>query len=81
MFSSIIPRFLKKDRFAPAPAPMWTDNWTEWDPQNKVYPAPTMTVTGNITSNTTWASGQVVLLSSQCFVKNKNDNCSIILLV
>ncbi|MGZ3900729.1 MAG: T9SS type A sorting domain-containing protein [Bacteroidia bacterium] len=56
--------------FAPTPAPMWTDTWTEWDPQNKVYPAPTMTVTGNITSNTTWATGQTVLLSAQCFVKN-----------
>ena len=30
--------------FAPAPTTMWTDNWTEWDPQNKVYPAPTVTV-------------------------------------
>ncbi|MBA3662832.1 MAG: T9SS type A sorting domain-containing protein [Bacteroidetes bacterium] len=56
--------------FAPAPTNMWTDNWTEWDPQNKVYPAPTITVTGNITTNTTWSSGQTVLLSSQCFVKN-----------
>jgi len=58
--------------FAPAPATMWTDNWTEWDPQNKTYPAPTMTVNGNITSNTTWATGQTVLLSSQCFVKNNS---------
>lgn len=56
--------------FAPAPTNMWTDTWTEWDPQNKVYPAPTMTVTGNITSNTTWSTGQTVLLSAQCFVKN-----------
>lgn len=54
--------------FAPAPAPMWTDTWTEWDPQNKVYPAPTVTITGNITSNTTWSAGQVVLLSAQCYV-------------
>src|SRR5688572_22482978 len=59
--------------FAPAPTPMWTDNWTEWDPQNKVYPAvPNVTITGNITSNTTWSTGQVVLLSSQCFVKNNS---------
>lgn len=58
--------------FAPSPAPMWTDTWTEWDPQNKVYPAPTVTVTGNITSNTTWATGQTVLLSSQCYVKNNS---------
>ncbi|MBA2611646.1 MAG: T9SS type A sorting domain-containing protein [Bacteroidetes bacterium] len=56
--------------FAPAPTPMWTNTWTEWDPQNKVYPAPTMTVTGNITANTTWATGQTILLSSTCFVKN-----------
>jgi hypothetical protein len=54
--------------FAPAPAAMWTDNWTEWDPINKVYPAPTMTITGNITTNTTWSTGQVILLSAQCFV-------------
>jgi hypothetical protein len=58
--------------FAPAPTPMWTDTWTEWDPQNKVYPAPTQTITGNITSNTTWNTGQVVLLSTQCFVKNNS---------
>jgi hypothetical protein len=58
--------------FAPAPAPMWTDTWTEWDPQTKVYPAPTMTVTGNITTNTTWSTGQTVLLSSVCFVKNNS---------
>lgn len=54
--------------FAPAPAPMWTDTWCNWDPQTTNYPAPTMTVTGNISSNTTWASNQVVLLSAQCYV-------------
>lgn len=54
--------------FAPAPAPMWTDSWTDWDPQNTVHPAPTMTVTGNIGSNTIWATGQTVLLSAQCYV-------------
>lgn len=58
--------------FAPAPTPMWTNTWTEWDPQNKVYPAPTVTITGNITSNTTWSTGQTVLLSTQCFVKNNS---------
>ncbi|MCC6372916.1 MAG: T9SS type A sorting domain-containing protein [Bacteroidia bacterium] len=54
--------------FAPAPTPMWTDSWTEWDPQNKVYPAPTVTVNANITSNTTWSSGQVVLLQGPIYV-------------
>jgi len=66
--TSFITKTCYRGAFAPAPTPMWTDSWTEWDPQNKVYPAPTMTVTGNITSNTTWASGQTVLLSAQCYV-------------
>jgi len=56
--------------FAPAPTAMWTNGWTNWDPQNAAYPAPTMTVTGNITSNTTWTTGQTILLSATCFVKN-----------
>jgi hypothetical protein len=58
--------------FAPSPTPMWTNSWTEWDPQNKVYSVPTVTITGNITSNTTWSTGQTVLLSAQCFVKNNS---------
>jgi len=44
--------------FAPAPTPMWTDNWTNWDPQNTFYAAPTVTVSGIITSNTTWTKKQ-----------------------
>ena len=57
--------------FAPAPTNMWTDTWTEWDPQNKVYPTvAATTVTGNITTSTTWSG--VVLLSAQCFVKNNS---------
>lgn len=51
-------------------ANMWTDNWTNWDPQNTVYPAPTMTVNANITTNTTWATGQTVLLDGQIYVTN-----------
>jgi len=58
--------------FAPAPTPMWTEGWTEWDPQNKVYPAATMTITGNITANTTWSTGSTVLLSAQCYVTNNS---------
>ncbi len=58
--------------FAPAPAAMWTDSWTEWDPQNKNYPAPTVTVSSNITSNTTWATGQTVLLQGPIYVKNNS---------
>jgi len=53
--------------FAPAPATPWTNTWTEWDPQNKVYPSTTANPTGGtlvkipasgsgavITTNTTW---------------------------
>lgn len=59
-----------KGAFAPAPTPMWTDNWTNWDPQNTVYPAPTVNVTTSITVNTTWTSGNVYYLRNQIFVKN-----------
>src|SRR5436190_19652019 len=70
--SSFFTKTCYRGAFAPAPTPMWTNGWTEWDPQNKAYPAPNMTVTGNITANTTWSTGAVVLLSSQCFVKNNS---------
>lgn len=56
--------------FAPAPAAMWTDNWTEYDPQNKVYPTPNVTVTTNITTNTTWTAGNTYSLGGQIYVKN-----------
>lgn len=70
-FAQVTP-FLEKTcyrgAFAPAPTPMWTDNWTEWDPQNKVYPAPTVTISANITSNTTWSTGQTYLLQGPIYV-------------
>ena len=56
--------------FAPAPEPMWTDGWTEWDPQNANYPSPSVNINVNITSNTTWAADKVYLLQGQIFVKN-----------
>ena len=56
--------------FAPAPAPMWTDNWTNWDPQSTAYPAPTVTVSTDITANTTWTSNNVYLLSGPIYVTN-----------
>jgi hypothetical protein len=56
--------------FAPAPEAMWTDTWTEYDPQNKVYPATTVTITNEITANTTWTSGNTYSLGGQIYVKN-----------
>ncbi len=56
--------------FAPAPTKMWTDNWTNWDPQNVAYPTPTVTVTGKITTNTTWTSNNTYLISDIVYVSN-----------
>ena len=56
--------------FAPAPEAMWTDTWTEFDPQNKVYPTPTITISTNITTNTTWTAGNTYALGGQIYVKN-----------
>ncbi|MFM2048673.1 MAG: hypothetical protein RI955_1221 [Bacteroidota bacterium] len=54
--------------FAPAPTAAWTTGWTNFDPQNTVYPAPNVTVTSNITSNTTWTTGNTYLLQGQIYV-------------
>lgn len=56
--------------FAPAPEAMWTDTWTEFDPQNKVYPTANITVSANITTNTTWTAGNTYALGGQVYVKN-----------
>ena len=56
--------------FAPAPEAMWTNTWTEFDPQNKVYPTPTVTISANITTNTTWTAGNTYALGGQIYVKN-----------
>ena len=56
--------------FAPAPIPMWTDSWTEFNPQNKAYPTPTVTISANITTNTTWTTGTNYALGGQIYVKD-----------
>lgn len=56
--------------FAPAPNKMWTDNWTEWNPQDKNYGTSTVDVTANITTNTTWTANNVYLLKGVIFVTN-----------
>lgn len=50
--------------FAPAPTARWTDSWTNWDAQNANYGTPTVTISSNITSNTTWTSNNVYLLNN-----------------
>jgi hypothetical protein len=56
--------------FAPAPTAMWTNNWTNYDPQNAVYSATGITVSGEITANTTWTTGNTYLLQGLTYVKN-----------
>jgi hypothetical protein len=52
--------------------PMWTDNWTNFDPQNTVYAglATAINVTADITTNTTWTTGNTYYLKSQIYVTN-----------
>jgi hypothetical protein len=40
----------------------WTSGWANWDPENVTYPATNVTVNANITTNTTWTSGNTYLL-------------------
>ena len=54
--------------FAPAPTTQWTEGWVNWDPQNASYPATNVTVTGTITSNTTWTANNTYLLSGVVYV-------------
>lgn len=56
--------------FAPAPTAMWTDNWTNFDPQNAVYPTPNVDVTTSITTDTRWTAGNTYYLRGQIYVKN-----------
>jgi len=48
----------------------WSAGWTEWNPFDKVYAAPTVTITTDITTNTTWTSNNVYRLQGTISVKN-----------
>ena len=49
----------------------WTSGWANFDPQNTVYPASTVTVeAGDISTNTTWTSDKVYLLNGWVYVTN-----------
>ena len=56
--------------FAPAPEAMWTDGWCNWDPQNAAYANPSVNVSANISTNTTWTANNVYLLQGQIYVQN-----------
>ena len=50
------------------PATDWTSGWSNFDPENTVYPATTSTASTDITTNTTWSG--VILLQNKIYVKN-----------
>ncbi|MDF2437372.1 MAG: hypothetical protein K0Q95_1748 [Bacteroidota bacterium] len=52
------------------PATDWTNGWTNWNPENTPYGNPTVTVSSNITTNTTWTTGTIVSLQNKVYVKN-----------
>jgi len=55
--------------FEPAPVPMWTDSWTNFDPQYTIYPTPTDTVSDSITVNTVWTTNKTYLVQGPLYVK------------
>ena len=50
------------------PATDWTSGWSNFDPENTVYPPTITTASTDITTNTTWSG--VVLLQNKIYVKN-----------
>jgi hypothetical protein len=54
--------------FAPAPTRMWTESWTNFDPQNASYGATNVNVSGTISANTTWTRNNVYLLQGLVYI-------------
>ena len=46
----------------------WTSGWSNFNPENELYPATSQTVSADITTNTTWSG--VILLQNKIYVKN-----------
>ncbi|MCX6210105.1 MAG: hypothetical protein NTZ59_11590, partial [Bacteroidetes bacterium] len=65
-------QFLKsvnyRGAFAPSPTAMWTSGWANWDPQTTSYGSTTVTVSSDITSNTTWTKNNVYKLSGLIYI-------------
>lgn len=57
--------------FAPAPTPMWTDGWTNWDPQNTNYGNTIDSIINTpITSNRVLSGTKTYRLQGLVYVKN-----------
>ncbi len=63
--------FFEPVSFAGAFGPIdWTAGWSNFNPQTTTYPVTTVTVeAGDITTNTTWTSGNVYKLNGYVYVK------------
>jgi hypothetical protein len=48
----------------------WTSGWANWNPQTTNYATPTVTISGDITTNTTWSASNVYLLNGFVYVKS-----------
>ncbi|HLP13097.1 MAG TPA: T9SS type A sorting domain-containing protein [Flavobacteriales bacterium] len=48
----------------------WTAGWCNWNPVLTAYGSPTITVGSDITANTTWTTGTIVLLQNKVYVKS-----------
>lgn len=48
----------------------WTKGWTNWDPQNSVYPSPTDSIVGDISASTTLVASKVYKLKGFVYVKS-----------
>jgi len=48
----------------------WLSGWTNWNPENAIYPVATNTISSNITTNTTWTSDKTYLLIGNIAVTN-----------
>ncbi|WP_264511398.1 T9SS type A sorting domain-containing protein [Flavobacterium sp. N1719] len=71
MLNAQIEQTSYRGAFAPAPTPMWTDSWTNYDPKNEIYPDGTVVnITTDITTNTTWTTGKTYYLSGLIYVRN-----------
>jgi hypothetical protein len=57
--------------FAPG-VPQWTDQWTNFDPQNADYSStkPVVVISADIAANTTWSANNVYELNGTVYVRN-----------
>ena len=56
--------------FGAADSASWTSGWANFNPEETVYPAINKTVDADITTDTKWSNGDVILLKNKVYVTN-----------